>query len=180
MHVQLDEEVWEMADSARLEEVLARISDRAHANARLVTHLMVGERSFTDRDLLPTVLSQPAGVFGKVVAKSQRIQAVLQDGEPIAKKFAGSLQSKGKYLVRSLRAGETPFRQIDEWFGQLADFVEWAELAHSSRLPHSSEESLTGWINQVLEARNHTDTVRLADILEYEVLPRLPVAPSYA
>ena len=41
MLVQLDEETWEVSDTDRLEEVLANLSDRAEAQGRLVTQLIL-------------------------------------------------------------------------------------------------------------------------------------------
>ena len=178
MHVQLDQELWEMADSVRLEEVLTRISDTAHAKGRLVTKLMVGERRLTDRDLLPGVLSQPVGSFGKVVATSQSIQGVLNTGADGAEKFGGALKSDAEGFVRSLRLGEPRFNQIDDWLGRLADYVEWAELARSFDASQAPQESLSSWLSEIIQAREQCDTVRLADVLEFEVMPRLPKADS--
>ena len=178
MYVQLDEELWEMADSARLEEVLARISDAAHTKGRLVTSLLVGESLYTDRDLLPAVLAQPAGTFGKVVARSQSIQAVLSSSAGSANEFGASLKTDGEKLVGNLRQGEVLFRQVDDWLGRLADYVEWLEMARAVRVSEIPRESISTWLSEVLEAREREDTVRLADVLEYEVLPRLPFTNS--
>ena len=106
MHVQLDEEMLEMSDSARLEEVLARISDTAEEKGRLVTKLMVGDQSFTDRDLVPSLLSQPARMFGMVVATSQTMQSIVDSGAESARKMGASLKSEGQHFVQSLRKGE--------------------------------------------------------------------------
>ena len=174
MRVQLDEELWEMSDSARLEEVLACVSDTAHTKGRVVTSLIVGDRSFTDRDLLPEVLSQPAGSFGTVLATSQTTQAILNSGARIAMELGASLKTEGEKMVRSLRQGEGHFKPIDDWFGRLADYVEWAELARSSGAPQAPSESPSHWLSEMLQARDQRDTVRLADVLEFEVIPRLP------
>ena len=174
MHVQLDEELWEMSDSVRLEEVLARISDTAHAKGRLVTDLKVGNQSFTDRDLLPGVLSQPAGTFAKVVATSQAVQTIVNNGAQSAKELGASLKSDGEQLVQAIRRGETQLRSIDEWFGRLADYVEWAEIARSLHASQAPVDSLARWLQETLEARDGGDMVRLADALEFEVIPRLP------
>ena len=65
MQVQLDEEIWEVSDSVRLEEVLANLSDRAQAKGCLVTELVVGNQKMTDRELVPPTLGQVASSFGE-------------------------------------------------------------------------------------------------------------------
>ena len=174
MRVQLDEEVMEMSDSARLEEVLARISDSAEEKGRLVTKLMVGDQSFTDRDLLPSVLSQPARMFGMVVATSQTMQSIVDSGADSARKMGASLQSEGQDFVHFLRKGERRYKPIDDWFGRLADYVEWAELARSHHASQAPTDSIAGWLQEMIQARESGDIVRLADVLEFEVIPRLP------
>ncbi len=74
MQVQLDEEIWEMNDSVRLEEVLANLSDRAQAKGRLVTELMVGNQKMTDRELVFPTLAQVASSFGSIAARSEALE----------------------------------------------------------------------------------------------------------
>ena len=174
MQVQLDEEVWEMADTVKLEEVIVRVSDAAHARGCLVTNLMVGQRSFTDRDLVPAVLSQEAGPMGNVRATSQPLQSVVEGGAQSAQKFGAGLKADAGNLVRAFRCGEKRFRQLDDWFGRLADYVEWAEIAKTVGTSHSSSDSMVNWLQEIIGARERGDTVGIADLLEFEIVPRLP------
>ena len=174
MQVQLDEERWEMADTLKLEDIITHISDAAHARGCLVTTLTVGERPFSDRDLVPAVLAQEAGTFGRVVATSQPLQSVMKSGAESAWTLGSTLRDECGRLVRAFRKGEQRFRQLDDWFGQLADYVEWAELARQLHVPQAPSDSLVSWLEQVVQARERNDLVALADLLEYEVCPRLP------
>ncbi len=176
MQVQLDEEVWEMEDTVKLEEVIARVSDAAYARGCLVTNLKVGQRSFTDRDLVPAVLSQEAGPMGNVLATSQPLQSIVDGGAKSAQEFGAGLKSDGENLVRAFRRGEKRLRQLDEWFGRLADYVEWAELAKSVGACHSPSNSMVSWLQDIITARERGDLVRIADLLEFEIVPRLPVS----
>ena len=63
---------------------------------------------------------------------------------------------------------------IDDWFGRLADYVEWAELARSHHASQAPADSIAGWLQEMIQARETGDVVRLADVLEFEVIPRLP------
>lgn len=173
MRVQLDQDQWEIADSATLNDVLIRLSDTAQAKGRLIMTLQVGDRMLTDRDLLPSVLARPVGEVGVVVATSQAVDAVIMSGADHAKAFGASLKQEGETLVERFRKGELRFRQFDEWLGQLADYIEWAELAKSVTVS-DTPRSPAAWLAELLKAREVHDTVRLADILEYEILPRLP------
>jgi len=176
MQVQLDEELWEMEDSIKLEEVLARISDTAQAKGRLVTMLRVGEKEFSDRDLLPGLLAQTAGTVGNVMATSQSLQHVVNQGADSANKFGESLHSEGATLTHQLRQGFTQFQALDDWLGRLADYVEWVELARSLHASQCPKKSMASWLPEMLQARDNKDPVRLADLLEYEILPGLPMA----
>ncbi|MGB0908839.1 MAG: hypothetical protein ACPGYT_00630 [Nitrospirales bacterium] len=174
MQVQLDEEVWEMSDTVKLEEVIARVSDAAHARGCLVTNLKVGQRSFTDRDLVPSILSQVAGPLGSVVATSQPLQSIVEGGASSAQEYGLSLKADGEKLIQAFRRGEKRFRQVDEWFGRLADYVEWVEIARAVGTSQVQSDSMNSWIKEMLDARERTDLVGLADLLEFEIMPRLP------
>ena len=174
MQVQLDEKVWEMADTVKLEEVIARVSDEAHARGCLVTNLIVGQRSFTDRDLVPAVLSQEAGPMGNVTATSQPLQSIVDGGAQSAQEFGAGLKADAANLIRAFRHGEKRLRQLDEWFGRLADYVEWAELARTVGSTQTSSNSMINWLQEIINARERGDTVGIADLLEFEIVPRLP------
>jgi len=176
MQVQLDDELWEMEDSTKLEEVFACVSDTAQAKGCLVTMLRVGEKEFSDRDFLPGLLAQTAGTVGNVVATSQSLQHVVNQGADSANKFGETLHSEGARLTHQLRKGITQFQVLDDWLGRLADYVEWTELARSLRASQCPKKSLVSWLPEMIQARDNGDPVRLADLLEYEILPGLPMA----
>ncbi|GJL53157.1 MAG: hypothetical protein NPIRA02_02890 [Nitrospirales bacterium] len=177
MQVQLDEEVWEMADTVKLEDVIARVSDTAHARGCLVTNLQVGSRALTDRDLVPSVLSQVAGPLGKVIATSQPIQSIVESGASSAQEYGRGLKVDAEKLVQAFRRGEKRFRQLDDWFGRLADYVEWVELARSVETADVQSTSMVSWVHKVVAARERSDLVEIADLLEFEVMPRLTNTP---
>ncbi len=174
MQVQLDEETWEMEDTVKLEEVIARLSDTAHARGCLVTNLKVGQRCFTDRDLVPSILSQEAGQMGNVVATSRPLQSIVESGAPSAQEFGAALKEDAENLARAFRRGEKRLRQLDDWFGRLADYVEWAELARTVGTSQPPPDSMVNWLQRVIAARERVDIVEVADLLEFEIVPRLP------
>jgi len=62
---------------------------------------------------------------------------------------------------------------LDRWFGQLADYMEFLQAAEQGSQAGGDLQALSSWIQELLDARSMQDPVRLADILEFEVLPRL-------
>ncbi len=175
MLVQLDEETWEVSDTDRLEEVLANLSDRAQAQGRLVTELTVGNQPMTDRELVPPTLSKVASSFGSIAAKSERMDSIVQHSGETGKKFGQLLRSRAQQLVEDFRQGRGVMRQLDQWFGQIADYLEWVEVQRSvSGLPSKEPQDLAYWVNELMNARKNLDDVRIADMLEYELIPRLP------
>lgn len=176
MQVQLDEETWEMADTVKLEEVIARLSDKAHERGCLVTNLKVGQRLFTDRDLVPSTLSQEAGKLGNVIATSEPLRSIVESGSKSAQEFGAELKEDAKNLVRVFRRGEKRLRQLDDWFGRLADYVEWGELARTVGTSQAESDSIVNWLQEIIGARERGDIVELADLLEFEILPRLPTS----
>ena len=175
MLVQLDEKTWEVSDTDRLEEVLADLSDRAQVEGRMVTKLVVGDRRMTDRELVPPTLAKVASTFGSISAKSERMDSILQNSGETAKKFGCHLRVNAQQLVEAFRQGKKGMRQLDQWFGQIADYLEWIQnqQAVSGALPNESQD-LSHWVNELMNARKNLDEVRVADMLEYEVIPRLP------
>ena len=175
MLVQLDEEKWEVSDSIRLEEVLANLSDRAEAQGRLVTQLVVGDQLMTDRELVPPTLEKVAGTFGSISAKSERIDSIITNSGDTAKKFGQQLREKAQGLVQGFRQGKNGMQPLDQWFGQIADYLEWVENQNSVSGGGSHEpQELASWVNELMNARKQLDDVRVTDLLEYEVIPRLP------
>jgi len=175
MLVQLDEETWEVGDTVRLEEVLANLSDRAEAQGRLVTQLIVGNRPMTDRELVPPTLSQVASSFGSIAAKSEKMESILQESADTGKQFGRQLRSQAQQVLGDFRQGKGGMRQLDQWFGQVADYLEWRQIQQSVGSTLSNEPNdLSFWVNELMTARQGLDEVRVADMLEYEVIPRLP------
>ncbi len=173
MQVILDQEQWEVADDVLLADVLAQVSDRAQAQSRIVTSLTVGDRPLSDRDLEPTLLATKAGETGGVRATSQAVREVLQAAQQSLRKYAGFLRDEGAVLIRSFRTGTGNLGSLDVWLGKLADYLEMTETASAHGSSVSDRNSLVSWVQELMEARNAGDPVRLADLLEYELLPRL-------
>jgi hypothetical protein len=174
MQVKLDEEIWEMSDSLKLGEVLANLSDRAQAKGCLVTELMVGNRKMTDRELVPPTLAQVASTFGTIAAMSKRLETIIQYSEETGWKFGQQLRLQAMPIIEDFRQGNGNFRQLDQWFGQMADYLEWRQVHEFVR--HKKPElaqDLSYWVKELIHAREIEDTVRIADMLEYEVIPRL-------
>ncbi len=174
MHVQLDEEIWEVGDRVQLGEVLANLSDRAQAKGCLVTELIVGNRKMTDRELVPPTLAQVASSFGSIAAVSKHVETIVQYSEKTGKQFGEQLRVQGQKFVDTFRQGHGNFHQLDQWFGQIADYLEWLQIHESVGLkkPETTQDLLF-WVNELLNAREIEDEVRIADMLEYEVIPRL-------
>ena len=181
MQVQLDEEIWEMNDNMRLEEVLANLSDRAQAKGRLVTQLTVGNKKMTDRELVFPTLSQVAGTFGSIAAKSEALEHIVQHSSETAKNFGQQLHHQAQDLVSDFRQGRGVLRVLDQWFGQIADYLEWEQIHQSVETDKpDTSEGLWYWVNELMNARTGQDKVRIADILEYEVIPRLSGQESFS
>ncbi len=175
MFVQLDEKTWEVSDTDRLDVVLADLSDRAEAQGRMVTQLVVGDQRMTDRELVPPTLEKVASTFGRITAKSERMESILQNSGETAKKFGCELRAKAQQLIGDFRQGKKGMGQLDQWFGQIADYLEWIQnqQAVNGAVPKDSQD-LSHWVNELMIARKNFDEVRVTDMLEYEVIPRLP------
>jgi hypothetical protein len=173
MHVTLDQERWEVGAPLTVGEVLADVSERAHARARIVTSLRLDHRTITDRDLDHAFLSEPASRFAQLTAVSQSMQAVLEAAQPSVKKYAEALRGEGTGLIHPLRFGQSSLGSLDAWLGKLADYLESVEGAHAPSLGLDGAQALSPWVRQLLDARAVRDTIRMADLLEYEILPRM-------
>lgn len=174
MQVQLDEDIWEVRDGIQLGEILADLSDRAQAKGCLVTELFVGNRIMTDRELVPLTLEKLASSFGSITAVSTRLEAIVEVSQQTGEQFGQQVHRQGQNFVSDFRQGHGKFRQLDQWFGQVADYLEWLQIHESVGLKKPAVlQELSCWVNELMKARENEDEVRIADMLEYEVLPRL-------
>lgn len=173
MYVTLDQENWEVGRETTLGEVLAEVSERAHARARIVTSLTVDQRILTDRELDSVLLAEPAARYARLTATSRTMQDILQAGRSSARRYADQLRADGLPLARAFRAGHPQVNALDEWLGKLADYLELVEGNPQDGPSFTGTRPLSSCIQALVEARGCRDTVLMADLLEYEVLPRL-------
>jgi len=173
MHIMLDGEQWEIADTTSMMEALAAISDKAHAKHRIVTSLKAGDRSITDRDLDPEFLAKTVRDCPKIEATSKSLSVIVGDAAKTIDLFAAQLKQDGQTLLDSLRSGRGGFAALDAWMGGLADYAEMQSAAQPHGAHGTSTSTLIPWIQELLEARSSHDSVRVADLLEYELLTRL-------
>ncbi|MEK6801141.1 MAG: hypothetical protein AABZ34_00535 [Nitrospirota bacterium] len=173
MHITLDGEQWQMPDDTSLINALAVLSDKAHAQHRIVTSLTVGGRAISDRDLDPAFLNQRGQDVGEVAGRSQSLHAIITDAKQAIDRFAAQLRADGLVLLGPLRSGTGQVGTIDTWLGRLADYTEMLEAGHAQGVEGLSSAALLPWIQELLGARTTADPIRVADLLEYELLPRL-------
>jgi len=176
MHITLDEEEWQVSDDTSLMDVLACISDKAHANHRIVTSLTIGGKPISDRDLTPALLKQPGGNLGSVQARSQSLRSIIADAKLAIDRFAAQLRTDGQSLLTRLRSGSGQVGSIDVWLGRLADYMEMVQAGEAQGVVGMAMGDLFPWVEELLAARSGADPVRVADVLEYELLPRLAEA----
>ena len=173
MRITLDHDQWDVSDDQPVSEVLTQVSDRAYAQHRLVTSLKVGGRPITDRDLQPMLLSKLLKDVGPIDACSQNIPEIVTEAGPAITRFASTLQAEAQGFLTPLRMSGIIPSALDRWFGQLADYVELLRAAGQGSPAKSDLQALSSWIQELLDARSIQDPVRMADILEFEVLPYL-------
>lgn len=173
MHVTLDQEQWEAGIGTTLGDVLADVSERAQARSRIVTSLRLDHRAITDRDLNPELLQEASGQFARLAAISQSVQALMESARGVAARYAHDLFSEGHTIASAFRAGRSHVGALDLWLGKLADYLELVEGPRTSRRSGEDERPLSTWVRELLSARNERDIVLMADLLEYEILPRL-------
>lgn len=173
MRITLDQDQWDVSDDQLVGEILAQVSDRAHARHRLVTSLKLGGRPITDRDLQPMLLGKLLREVGSVDACSQDIPEIMTNATPAIDRFSSTLKAEAQGFLAPLRMSGTIPSALDRWFGQLADYMEFLQAAEQGSQAGGDLQSLSSWIQELLDARSMQDPVRLADILEFEVLPRL-------
>jgi hypothetical protein len=170
MHVTLDQEQWEVGSDRTLGEVLADVSERAHTKARIVTSLVVDQRRITDRDLDATFLAERSSRFIQLTATSQSQEDIVKSAEPSIKRYAENVHAEGVSLAGAFRTGRGAFPPLDAWMGKLADYL---ELVEGSPKGIQGSGGLASSVQDLLKARTDRDLVLIADLLEYEILPRL-------
>ena len=170
MHVMLDQDQWEVANGLSLGEVLADISEKAHARSRLITSLTVDQRSITDRDLDSVFLGEPIARFTRIQAISQTMDEVMRGASSTIQHYAGLLRTEAQELATHIRMGDERLTALDAWLGRLADYLELVESKPGKMHP---DRAMTPWVQALLDARAQRDLIRMADLLEYELAPRL-------
>lgn len=170
MHVMLDQDQWEVANGLSLGDVLADISEKAHARSRLITSLTVDQRTITDRDLDSVFLGEPIARFTHLQAISQTMDEVMRGAASTIQHYADLLRIEAQELASHIRMGNERLTALDTWLGKLADYL---ELVESKPAKIHSDRAITPWVQALLDARAQRDLIRVADLLEYELAPRL-------
>ena len=170
MHVMLDQDQWEVVNGLSLGDVLADISEKAHARSRLITSLTVDQRTITDRDLDSTFLGEPIARFTRLQAVSQTMDEVVRGATSTIHQYADLLRHEAQELASQIRMGAERLALLDIWLGKLADYLELVESNPAKARP---DRAMTPWVQALLEARAQRDLIRVADLLEYELAPRL-------
>lgn len=173
MQITLDQDRWEVDAPLTMEHVLTEVSERAHARARIVTKLQLDHRTITDRDLDPAFLAESVARFRQLTAVSQPMPELIRAAEGSMRKYVETLRTEGAALLSPLRFGPLPLSSLDAWLGQLADYLEFVDGTSTVMQGGTGVSPVIPWVQQLLEARAVRDHVRLADLLEYEILPRL-------
>jgi hypothetical protein len=173
MHVKLDDDQWLAEANATLGDIFTELSDRAHAQSRIVTTMMLDERRITDRDIDTQLLKEPSARFSDLVATSATQQDIVEAARGSIERYRQHVMQEGHALVSRLRLGPEDFSPLDRWLGKVADILELQENNPGDPAADAGARTIAGWIEQFLEARHRRDTVRMADVLEYEILPRL-------
>lgn len=171
MRITLDQDQWEASDEQLVSEVLSEVSDRAHARHRLVTSLKLGGHPITDRDIQPLLLNKLLKDVGPIEASSQNIPEIMRSATPTIIRFAMTLKTEAQGFLSPLRVNGVIPSSLDRWFGQLADYVELLQAGAQSSPAKGDLQTVLFWIQELLEARSIQDPVRIADILEFEVIP---------
>jgi hypothetical protein len=173
MHIRLDDDQWVAPTDASLEEVFAELSERAHARARIVTTMVLDRRRLTDRDLEPRLLQEPSAKFDQLVATSLTKEEIIRAARGTIDRYRELIVQEGDSLVRQFRSGMQDLSLLDRWLGKVADLLELPGHNTPHPAPDSDVSATAKWIEQLLGARYLGDTVRMADLLEYEILPKL-------
>jgi hypothetical protein len=110
---------------------------------------------------------------GPIDACSQDIPEIMAGAAPAIARFASTLAVEAQGFIAPLRMSGVVPSALDRWFGQLADYMELLQAAERGGQGREDLQALSSWVQELLNARSVQDPVRLADILEFEVLPYL-------
>lgn len=175
MNIQLDSEQWQAGSTATLGDILADLSERAHARSRIVTTVILDSRRITDRDIDPHLLQQASANYRQLIATSATQQEILESAHGAIERYRIVVVEEGTLLANQFRLGVQDLSSFDAWLGKVADAVEIIENGQKPVGTRSQGHAIAGWIEELLAARHIRDTVRMADLLEYEILPRIAV-----
>ncbi|MBL8039172.1 MAG: hypothetical protein JNN16_16850 [Nitrospira sp.] len=175
MHIKLDDEQWVASEDATLGEVLSELNARAYTKARIVTTMMLDHRRITDRDIDPQFLQEPSARFRDLVATSSTQQDIIEAAREPIRRYCEHVVGEGNQLLSQFRMGMLDVSALDRWLGQVADILELMKNPSVAPPGDSGLDTIASWIEQLLGARQVRDTVHMADLLEYEILPRLLV-----
>lgn len=178
MRVTLDQDQWDIGAAATIGEVLAEVSDRAQAKSRIVTSVQLDDRAITDRDLDVLFLGESAKKYSALTAVSLSRQELARSARHSAERYAQVLHEEGRSLAGSFRAGPFQIAKLDLWLGKLADYLELVEGTGTAFIGGRDTKPLSPWVRDLLDARSAQDIVMMADLLEYEILPRLEAKES--
>jgi hypothetical protein len=95
----------------------------------------------------------------------------MTNATPTITRFSSTLRAQAQGFLTPLRMNGIIPSSLDRWFGQLADYMELLQVAGPGS--QADLQALSPWIQDLLDARSIQDPVRIADILEFEILPRL-------
>ena len=86
------------ANGTTLGEILADLSERAHAKLRIVTTVTLDRRRITDRDIDPTLLQECSGKYCELVATSATQQAILESARGAIDRFRELVVEEGTVI----------------------------------------------------------------------------------
>ena len=173
MNVKLDDEQWQAATHTTLGDILAELSDRAHAKSRIVTTMILDQCRITDRDIDQGFLQESTTRYRDLIATSATQQDILNAARGSIERYQGLVVQEGTTLATQFRMGTEDLAGLDLWLGKVADLLELMENGGCNQALDRQAQSTAGWMEELLTARSLRDFVRMADLLEYEIVPRL-------
>ena len=173
MNIKLDDEQWQAATNTTVGEILADLSERAHAKSRIVTTLILDQRRITDRDIDQRFLLESTAQYRDLIATSATQRDILDTSRGSIERYRALVIQEGTALVTHFRMGREDLATLDLWLGKVADMLELMENGGFNEAPDRQAQSTAVWIEELLTARSLRDLVRMADLLEYEIVPRL-------